>query len=64
MVPAPEVAHALGIGMNRVRQIAPVNQIGADRMAPVRPARFFRLIGLIEEMPIPLPEAEAVGIIQ
>jgi hypothetical protein len=30
----------------------------------VRPARFFRLIGLIEEMPIPLPEAEAVGIIQ
>ena len=37
MVPGPEVAHALGIGMNRVRQIAPMNQIGADRMAPVRP---------------------------
>ena len=57
-------AHVLGIGMNRMGQIAPVNQIGADRVAPMGAGRLFRWVGLIKEMPVALPEAEAIGIIQ
>ena len=51
------------VGVNGIRQVAPVNQIVADGMSPMLAAVFWR-VALIEEMPQALPEAQAVRVIE
>ena len=53
----------LGPRVDRIGQVAPVHQVVADRMPPVRP-RVRRRIRLEEEMPLPLPETQPVGVVQ
>ncbi len=56
-------AFVLGIWVDGQRQVAPVDQIVAHRVAPVLTC-VFRRIGLIEQVPASLPEAEAIGVVQ
>ena len=56
-------AALLRVGVDGVGQVAPVDEVVADGVAPVL-ARVFGGIGLVEEVPAVLPEAESVGIVE
>ncbi len=56
-------AALLRVGVYCIGQVAPVDQVVADRVPPVR-AGVFRRVALVEEVPAALPEAEPVGVVQ
>jgi hypothetical protein len=51
-----------GVGVDGVGQIPPVDEILADRVTPVDPPLIGR--ALIEEVPLPLPVAQTIWIVQ
>ncbi len=53
----------LGARVERKGQVFPVNEVFAHGVAPVL-AGVFRRIGLIEQVPAPLPETESVGVVE
>ncbi len=57
------IAAPFGIGIDRVGEVAPVDQVVAHRVAPVL-ARILRRVALVEQVPAALPAAQAVGIVQ
>ncbi len=56
-------AGPLRIGIDRVGQVAPVDQVRTDGVPPVL-ARVFRRVPLVEQVPSPLPEAQPVRVVQ
>ena len=57
------IALLLGVRVNGVRQIAPVDQIVAHRVPPM-PSSILGRPHLVEQVPPPLPEAKTVRIVQ
>ena len=53
----------LGARRDRVGQVAPVDQVVADHVPPMRP-RVGGRKRLVEEVPPPLPEAQPVGVVE
>ena len=56
-------AMALRTRVDGVRKVAPVHQIRTHRVSPVYTFVAVRRIALIEEVPVSLPVAEAVGVV-
>ena len=60
---APGEAALLRVGVDGIRQVAPVDEVVADGVAPVRAGVLGR-VALVEEVPASLPEAQSVGVVQ
>lgn len=59
----PGITAALRAGMDGVWQVAPVEEVVAYGMSPVLPGVFGRK-RLVEQVPAPLPIAQAVGVVE
>ena len=56
-------ALVFGIRVDAVGQVTPMDQVGRDGVAPVL-SRNLGWVGLVEQVPIPLPITEAVGVVE